>query len=169
MLILVPPRPLQAKSRNLDGASLHASSEGMLKRSASKHATVNSGKVPADSGRSLALSPRAAAVAPLALASAPPLHHTLGSNLEYRRRHLPRWTEISGLSLGLGAVITGATMHAMNDRCLKKEKGQCSALLDSSHLGRAAWIAGTQIFLTSLVFLLIDEWPRARRRRGSRR
>lgn len=156
MLLLIPTRPLQAKSGNLDSATLRARSGSMFL--GSRRPEANPSKAGA---YRLALNPRSAAAA--ILASPGPTAYSGGAKLEYRRRHLPRWSEVLGMSLGLGAIIAGATFHAMDGVCLKKE-AECSSRLDSSHLGRASWIAGTQIFVTSLVFLLIDEWPRSRRR-----
>lgn len=159
MLLLAPTRPLQAQSGNLDSATLRARTGSLLL--GTRRPEANSSKTRAYRGLQLALNPRSAAAA--SLASPPPLASPGGAKLEYRRRHLPRWSEVLGMSLGLGAIIAGVTFHAMDGVCLKKE-AECSSRLDSSYLGRASWIAGTQIFVTSLVFLLIDEWPRSRRR-----
>lgn len=96
--------------------------------------------------------------APLRSSAAPT--STLGG-LTLRKRHFHRALEISVSTLGLLAVIGGITLESVHGRCLNKDI-ECTSRIDSRKLGRASWIVGTQLLVTSLVFLIIDDWPRRR-------
>lgn len=79
--------------------------------------------------------------------------------LQIRERHFPRALEVTIAALGGLAVIGGITLESVHGSCLNKEQ-ECTSRIDSQKLGRASWIVGTQLLISSLVFLIIDEWPR---------
>lgn len=83
--------------------------------------------------------------------------------LTIRHRHFPRALEISVAVLGVGAVVMGGVLEGMHGKCLEGNM-ECTSRMDSQKLGRASWIVGSQLLVTSLVFLIIDEWPRRGRR-----
>lgn len=92
----------------------------------------------------------------------------LPGGLKIRERHFSRALEITIAALGGLAVIGGVTLEGVHGRCLNKDL-QCTSRIDSQKLGRASWLVGTQLLVSSLVFLIIDEWPRRRRPKAQRR
>lgn len=80
----------------------------------------------------------------------------------YRNRHFPRWFELSGMGLGLAGIVSGGILLGFDG---KRVPGK-SFNYDNRPHALGLIVAGAQFLAFSSIFLAIDEWPRAKKRRS---
>jgi hypothetical protein len=87
-----------------------------------------------------------------------------------RVRLLPRWAEITGLSVGAVVLATGAGLWSTDGRCPdpRQELHECPQIWEATPAGAITVSVGAALLVTSTVLLVVDE-KRVRRRNEERR
>ncbi len=75
-----------------------------------------------------------------------------------RKRMLPRWAEIVGLTAGLGLIAGGAVLMSLNGKCQGGgDPATCPAVYDNTIQGASLLGVGGAVFLTFGAVLTVDE------------
>ncbi len=93
-----------------------------------------------------------------------------------RRRMLPRWLEIAGVSVGAASVGVGAGLWAIDYTCKGPESPLCRELWDTDVVGATLVSAGVALLVSAVTTLAVDEvaskrdrTKRDRTKRGTQR
>ncbi len=78
--------------------------------------------------------------------------------VEPRKRTLPRWAKIVGMTVGLGVAAGGAVLMAYNGKCQGGgDPATCPKIYDNTVQGVSMLAAGGTVFLTFGALLTVDE------------
>jgi hypothetical protein len=95
------------------------------------------------------------------------------SGLDRPNRLAPRWAEVLGAGLGVGALTVGASLWAIDDTCPggrdPNDIVACPQLYDTRRAGITTVVIGSTLLVGSVVMLTVDELRQRRRSREGTR